>query len=44
MAAPISKKEIQQLPIHRYDTIRDDLQTGDLFFCSGSYFFASVEN
>jgi hypothetical protein len=22
------------------DTIRDDLQTGDLAFCSGSYFFS----
>ena len=40
MAAPITKKEIQKLPIHRYDSIRDDIQTGDLFFCSGSYFFS----
>jgi hypothetical protein len=39
MAAPITKKEIQKLPIHRYDTIRDDIQTGDLFFCSGACFF-----
>jgi hypothetical protein len=40
MAAPITKKEIQKLPIQRYDTICDDIQTGDLFFCSGFYFFS----
>ena len=39
MAAPISKTEIQQLPVHPYDSIRDHMQTGDLVFCSGSYFF-----
>jgi len=38
MAAPLSKKEIQRLPVHPYDSIRDDIQTGDLVFCSGSYF------
>ena len=40
MAKPISKKKIQQLPLHPYKDMRDDLQTGDLVFCSGSYFFS----
>ncbi len=40
MAAPLSKKEIEQLPLHPYDAMREDLQTGDLIFCSGSYFFS----
>lgn len=39
MAAPISKKKIEQLPLEPYDSMREDLQTGDLVFCSGSYFF-----
>ena len=42
MAAPLTKKEIQQLPLHAYDAMRDDLQTGDLVFCSGSYFFSQT--
>jgi len=40
MADPLSKKEIEQLPINPYDTMRENLQTGDLVFCSGSYFFS----
>jgi len=42
MAAPLTKKEIQQLPLHSYDAMRHDLQTGDLVFCSGSYFFSQA--
>ncbi len=42
MAAPLTKKEIQQLPLHPYDAMRHDLQTGDLVFCSGSYFFSKA--
>lgn len=42
MAAPLTKKEIQQLPLHAYDAMRDDLHTGDLVFCSGSYFFSQT--
>lgn len=40
MADPTTKKAIQQLPLHPYDDMRADLQTGDLVFCSGSYFFS----
>ena len=40
MADPITKKKIGQLPLHPYSAMRDDLQTGDLVFCSGSYFFS----
>ncbi|MCP5410416.1 MAG: hypothetical protein H6963_14150 [Chromatiaceae bacterium] len=42
MAAPISKKKIEQLPLEPYDSMREDLQTGDLVFCSGSYFFSKA--
>lgn len=40
MADSLSKKEIEQLPLHPYGDMREDLQTGDLVFCSGSYFFS----
>jgi hypothetical protein len=40
MAAPVSKQQIEQLPLHPYAAMREDLQTGDLVFCSGSYFFS----
>jgi uncharacterized protein YycO len=40
MADPVTKNEIQELPLHSYDAMRADLQTGDLVFCSGSYFFS----
>jgi cell wall-associated NlpC family hydrolase len=40
MAEPIAKEEIERLPLHPYSAMRDDLQTGDLVFCSGSYFFS----
>ncbi len=40
MALKISRKEIKKLPVHNYDLARDDIKTGDLFFCSGDYFFS----
>ncbi|MGB7933032.1 MAG: YiiX/YebB-like N1pC/P60 family cysteine hydrolase [Gammaproteobacteria bacterium] len=40
MAARLTKKEIKKLPLHWYEDIREDVQTGDLVFCSGSYFFS----
>ena len=40
MAKHLSKKEIGMLPIEAYDDMRRGLQTGDLVFCSGSYFFS----
>ncbi|MEW8325643.1 MAG: YiiX/YebB-like N1pC/P60 family cysteine hydrolase [Candidatus Thiodiazotropha sp.] len=40
MATPLTKEEIEQLPVQPYDAMRRELQTGDLVFCSGSYFFS----
>lgn len=40
MARHLSKKEIEALPIEPYDDMRRELRTGDLVFCSGSYFFS----
>lgn len=42
MAAPIAKKEIKRLPVQPYETVRDNLRSGDLIFCSGSYFFSGL--
>jgi hypothetical protein len=42
MAASLSKKEIQQLDSVRYEKIRDNLKTGDIVFCSGSYLFSGI--
>jgi hypothetical protein len=42
MAQTISRKEILEQPIVRYDTIRGTLKTGDLVFCSGNYFFSNL--
>ena len=42
MADRISKEEIERLPLHPYADMRKDLQTGDLVFCSGSYFFSQA--
>ncbi|MES9814231.1 MAG: hypothetical protein ABW161_15655 [Candidatus Thiodiazotropha sp.] len=42
MAETISKKEIEHLQVQPYSEMRDGLQTGDLVFCSGSYFFSQA--
>ena len=42
MAAALSKAQIQQLPTTLYASVRDELRTGDLVFCSGSYFFSQL--
>lgn len=42
MAAPITKKQIQQLPVIRYEKIRQYLKTGHIFFSSGSYLFSGI--
>ena len=42
MAAPISKREIKALPHQDYDAVRQMLRSGDLVFCSGSYFFSGL--
>lgn len=42
MAEHLTKVEIEKLPIEAYDDMRRELQTGDLVFCSGSYFFSQA--
>ena len=42
MAAPLGKKEIKRMPVRSYETVRDDLRSGDLLFCSGSYLFSGL--
>jgi hypothetical protein len=42
MANYLTKKEIESLPMQPYDEMRRKLQTGDLVFCSGSYFFSQA--
>lgn len=42
MAAPIRKAEIKRLPVQPYEGLRDVLRSGDLVFCSGSYFFSGL--
>lgn len=42
MANYLTKKEIERLPMQPYDEMRRKLQTGDLVFCSGSYFFSQA--
>ena len=42
MAIPITKAEISALPVIPYATVRDELRTGDLVFCSGSYVFSGL--
>ncbi len=42
MAAAVSKEEIKLMPVIPYQKIRDQLKTGDIIFCSGSYAFSGV--
>ncbi|MCU7892582.1 MAG: hypothetical protein KZQ78_13595 [Candidatus Thiodiazotropha sp. (ex Ustalcina ferruginea)] len=42
MATRISKQDIEQFPLKPYADMRKDLQTGDLVFCSGTYFFSQA--
>jgi Permuted papain-like amidase enzyme, YaeF/YiiX, C92 family len=40
MADPIKKPQIAALPIMPYDNLRNEIRSGDLAFCSGSYVFS----
>jgi Permuted papain-like amidase enzyme, YaeF/YiiX, C92 family len=40
MAESLKKKEIAALPVSRYEDVRNDIRSGDLAFCSGSYVFS----
>ncbi|HAO46485.1 MAG TPA: YiiX/YebB-like N1pC/P60 family cysteine hydrolase [Ferruginibacter sp.] len=42
MAGKITKKELLNMPVIRYDKIRDHLKTGHIFFSSGSYAFSGI--
>jgi hypothetical protein len=42
MADALSKRQIAALPKLDYDQARDQLRTGDLVFCSGSYLFSGL--
>jgi hypothetical protein len=42
MANLYTKKELQNFPIRKYKSIRHELQTGDIVFCSGNYIFSKI--
>ncbi len=42
MAQAVTKKQIKELPVIRYEKIRDQLKTGHIFFSSGSYTFSGI--
>ena len=42
MAEPITKAQIKKLPVLAYETVRGQLRSGDLLFCSGSYLFSEL--
>jgi hypothetical protein len=42
VAEALTKTQIQALPVTPYASVRDTLRTGDLVFCSGSYFFSQL--
>jgi cell wall-associated NlpC family hydrolase len=42
MAEPLTKPQIRRLPVVPYESVRTDLRSGDLVFCSGSYVFSGL--
>lgn len=42
MAQPLTIQEIKNTPVVPYQAVRETLQTGDLIFCSGTYFFSNA--
>jgi uncharacterized protein YycO len=40
VAEPLAVKAVARLPVLDYEQVRDQLRTGDLVFCSGTYFFS----
>lgn len=42
MADALAKRQIKALPVLPYEQVRQQLQTGDLVFCSGSYLFSGL--
>jgi uncharacterized protein YycO len=42
MADPLGVKAVAKLPVLDYDEVRNELRTGDIVFCSGTYFFSKT--
>ena len=42
MAAPLTVPELNSRPLVPYQEIRGSLRTGDMVFCSGTYFFSKA--
>lgn len=42
MAQAFTKKDLKELPVMPYEKVRDFLQTGHIFFSSGSYMFSGI--
>jgi hypothetical protein len=42
MADPLGAKAVAKLPVLDYDQVRKELRTGDIVFCSGTYFFSKT--
>jgi len=42
MANPITIKELTDTPVTSYAEMRETLSTGDMVFCSGTYFFSNA--
>lgn len=42
MASALTKQEIKKMPVIPYKKIRDNIKTGDIVFCSGSYTFSGI--
>jgi Permuted papain-like amidase enzyme, YaeF/YiiX, C92 family len=42
MAHALTVKQIDDMPIRKYEGIRAELRTGDIVFCSGKYFFSKA--
>ncbi|HRF04645.1 YiiX/YebB-like N1pC/P60 family cysteine hydrolase [Accumulibacter sp.] len=42
MAERLGVKAVARLPLLDYDRVRDQLRTGDIVFCSGSYVFSKI--
>jgi Permuted papain-like amidase enzyme, YaeF/YiiX, C92 family len=42
MAAPLTPRQLTEIPVIQYDKIRSFLKTGDIVFCSGGYLFSKI--
>lgn len=42
MAAPVTSREIDEIEKVPYDHVRENLRSGDIVFCSGTYFFSGL--